>query len=164
MCHLNTDVSVLWGNCSGTASGVRSETVESSCNANEVGREGKSSGELAGDKGSKPKEEHSGSGSKESDFILGGSEGSVDELVTVSVCGKFEEDNTVSRGGGKTGLVGDMMYLDFLRVQLCLLEFGDTGVPRASGVGLSGTEQEAKVLSSFGPVELAAWGPVGPED
>lgn len=123
-------------------SGAVSETVELSCNVNEVGREGNSSGELAGDKGSKPKEEHSGSGSKESDFVMGGSEGSVDE--SVSVCGKFEEGNTVSGGGGKMGQevagLGDMMYLDFLGVQHCLLEFGNTGVPcvtTVSGVGLS---------------------------
>lgn len=125
-------------------SGAVSETVELSCNVNEVGREGNSSGELAGDKGSKPKEEHSGSGSKESDFVMGGSEGSVDESVTVGVCGKLEEGNTVSGGGAKMGQevagVGDMMYLDFLGVQHCLLEFANTGVPRVttvSGVGLS---------------------------
>lgn len=172
MCHLKTDVSVLWGNCSGgVASGVVSETVESSCNVNEVGREGKSSGELAGDKGSKPKEEHSGSGSKDSDFVVGGSEGSADESVMVGVCGKSEEGNTVSGGGGKTGQevagAGDTMYLDFLGGQHCLLVSGNTGVPgvsAVSGVGLSGTEQEAKVLGSFGPVVVAALGQVGPED
>lgn len=166
MCHLKTDVSVLWGNCSGAAvSGVLSDTAELSCNVNEVGREGKGSGELAGDKGSKPKEEHSGSGSKESDLVVGGSEGSVDESVMVGVCGKLEEGNAVSGGADKTGQKAagiDMMDLDFMEVQHCLLEFGNTGVPCVT-TG-SGTKQEAKLLGSFGPVVVGTLGQCGPED
>lgn len=128
VCHLKTDAaeSLMCGNSSGgTSFGVGSGVVESSCKVNEVGREDKGSGELAGDKGSKPKEEHSGSGSKESDFIVGESEGSVDNSVMVGVCGEFEAGNTVSRGGDKMGdreevaRVEEMMDIDFPGVQHC---------------------------------------------
>lgn len=98
VCHLNTHgvTSLPSGSSSGTAFRVGSEVVELSSKANAVGREGKGSGELAGDKVSKPKEEHSGSGSKESDFMVGSSEGSEEDSVMVEVCGEFGAGIAVS--------------------------------------------------------------------
>lgn len=95
--------------------------MESSCKVTVTGREGKGSGELAGDKGSKLKEEHSGSGSKESDFIVRESEGNVEDSVMAGVCGEFGAGNTLSRGGDK---MGDAEEVD--RVE----EIVDIGVPR----------------------------------
>lgn len=126
VCHLNTDAaeSSLCGNCSGgTAFGVGSEVVESSSKVNETGKEGKDSGELAGDKDSKPKEEHSGSGSKESDVIGRESEGSVEDSAMVGVCGEFGAGNTVSWGGDKmvdaeeVVRVEEVVNIDFSKVQ-----------------------------------------------
>lgn len=76
--------------------------MESSCKVNKAGIGGKGSGELAGNKGSKPKEEHSGSGSKESDsFIESG--GSVEDSAMVEACGEIGAGNTVSRSGDEMG-------------------------------------------------------------
>lgn len=66
-------------------------------NDKEAGSGGKCSGELAGDKGSKPKEEHSGSKSKDSVFRA--SEGNEEDCST-GVVGEFGAD-TVWRGGDK---------------------------------------------------------------
>lgn len=126
VCHLNTDaaVSSLCSNSSGgTAFGVGSEVLESSSKVNEVGREGKGPGELAGDKGSKPNEEHSGSGSKDSDIIVGESEGSVEDSVMVCVCSEFGAGNTASRPGDKmlgadeVVRVEEMVDIDVPKVQ-----------------------------------------------
>lgn len=124
MCHLNTEAaesSLCCNSLGDTAFGGGSEVVESRSRANKMGREGKGSGELAGDKGSKPNEEHSGSGSKESDFIVGESEGSVEDSVMVGVCGEFGAGNTVSRVGDKMKDVEEVARVE---------EMVDTDVPR----------------------------------
>lgn len=178
MCHLNTDAeeSSLCCSSSGhTSFGVVSEVVASSSKENEMGREGNGSGELAGDKGSKPNEEHSGSGSKESDFIVDESEGSVDDSVMVGVCGEFGAGNTVSRGGDNTGdteevaRVEEMLDIHVLCVQNGRSELGNTCVScgtAGSGPVLSATETEATKssdLSVFGSVETTTSGHEGLE-
>lgn len=67
-------------------------------NDKEAGSGGKGSGELAGDKGSKPKEEHSGSKSKDSVFRA--SEGN-EEVSPTGAVGESGADNTVWRGGDR---------------------------------------------------------------
>lgn len=93
MCHLNTEL--LFGSRSSEAPGGKgaSEDAESSSRANEAGREGKGSGELAGDRGSKSKDEHSGSGREDSVFGGWESGGSVED--SADVVGEFWEGNTV---------------------------------------------------------------------
>lgn len=176
VCHLNTDAeeSSLCCNSSGhTAFGVVSEVLASSSKANEMGREGNGSGELAGDKGSKPNEEHSGSGSEESDFIVDESEGSVDDSVMVGVCGEFGASNTVSSGGDNVGdteevaRVEEMLDMHVLCVQNGGSDLGNTCVSRgtaASGPVFSETEAtKSSDLSVFGSVETTASGHEGLE-
>lgn len=173
VCHLNihaAESSLCANSSGGTAFGVPSEVVQLSCKVIEVGREGKGSGELAGDKGSKPKEEHSGSASKESDFIVGESEGSVEDSVRVGICGEFAAGNTVSTGGGEeVARVEEMMDRDVPRVQNGCSELGNTGVPSCTAGSwpvLSATEMKAKkssVLGPFGSVVATASGKDGLE-
>lgn len=149
MCHLNTHVveSSPCGSSSGS-SAFGDAVAESSCNVIEVGRDGKGSGELAGDKGSKPKEEHSGSGSKESDVTAGESEGSAEDSVMAGVCGELEAGNTVSVGGGEeVARVEEMMPIDVPRVQKGCSELGNTGVLSCT----AGAEIQAKKSSALGP-------------
>lgn len=123
-----------------------------------MGREGKGSGELAGDSGSKLNDEHSGSGSNESDFIVGESEGSPEDSVTVGVCGEVGAGNTVSRGGDRMGdaaRVEEMADIEVPRVQKGRSELGNTGVPSGTAGSLpvlSATETEAKTSSVLSPV------------
>lgn len=164
MCHLKTESLPCAESSGGPAPGVSSEAADWSWNVKEVGREGKGSGELAGDKGSKPKEEHSGSDSKVSDFRVGESKGSVDES---------EAGSTVSKGGDTVGhevaIDEEMIDVDAPEEQHWRSELGNTGEPSgttSSGLGLSGTETGAKkspVLCSFGPVVAAASGHGGLE-
>lgn len=59
VCHLKTDELLLcWGSSKDSAVLAGADVAESSSKANEAGRGGNGSGELAGDKGSKSKEEH----------------------------------------------------------------------------------------------------------
>lgn len=67
----------------------------------ESGKEGRCSGELAGDKVSKPKEEQPGSGSNESGFKLPESECSVEDRQ--GVCAMLGTGNTELQGGDKVG-------------------------------------------------------------
>lgn len=100
VCHLKTDKVLLGTWSSGGSTGhAASEAPESSSKAKEAGRGGRGSGELAGDSGSKSKEEHSGSGSNESDLRAHGSEGSVED--SVGICGEFRAGNTVFKRGNK---------------------------------------------------------------
>lgn len=144
VCHLNTDESLFGGESSGgSAVQAASDDVASSSKAIESGRGGKGSGELARDKGSKPKDEHSGSGRKDSDFKVGESEGSVED--SGGVCGELETGNTVSRGGDKRGgadevaSVEERVDVDSPRVENGCPELGNT-VP-------SGTVSSGPVLS-----------------
>ncbi len=168
VCHLNTDtaeVSLSGNSSGGSVFGVDSEGVRLSCKVREAGREGKGPGELAGDKGSKPKEEHSGSGTKESDFIAVKSEGSVEDSVMVCVFGEFRAGNTMSRGGDKIGDKEEVARVDEIieeidldnpRLQNGLSETGNTAV--ASGTAgseplLSASEMKPKMspVGSFEP-------------
>lgn len=128
VCHLKTDAVefLLFSNSfGGAALEVGPETAGSSCKVNELGRDGKGSGELAGEKGSKLKEGHSGSGSRESDFKVGESEGSVDDSVADSVCEDFEVGNTETMDEDKIGdkdevvELEEMMDVDFSGVKYC---------------------------------------------
>ena len=68
VCHLNTDSvesSLCCNSSGGTAFGVGLEVVDSSSKANEAGRGGKGSEEPVGNKGSKAKDKHSGTGGKQ---------------------------------------------------------------------------------------------------
>lgn len=100
VCHLNTDEAESWfcREISG-ALGAGSDVVELRCKVNDEGRDCKFSGEPSGDKGSKPKDEHSGSGSKEPDFAA--SEGSVEGSGMVGVSEEFGAGNTWSRDSDK---------------------------------------------------------------
>lgn len=116
VCHLNTESLLCASSSGGPALGVCSGAADWSCKVKEVGREGKGSGELAGDKGSKPKEEHSGSDSKVSAFRVGECKGSVDDSVMVGVCTESEAGSTVSKGGDRVGeevaMVEEMVDID----------------------------------------------------
>lgn len=103
MCHLKTEL--LFGSRSSDCSvgKAASEAVESSSKANEAGREGKGSGELAGDRGSKSKDEHSGSGREDSVFRGWGSGGSVDvgsELWEGNTSFRMDDEVVHVEGGG----------------------------------------------------------------
>lgn len=127
VCHLNTDpasiVSLFCGSSTfGTALDVDSDGAEFSSKAIEAGRGGKDSGELAGDKGSNPKGEHSGSGSKVSEVIKGDPGGGKVDSVR-SVCGISGVVNTVlSSRVDDTGDVDEVAGAG---------EMVDTDVPRA---------------------------------
>lgn len=120
VCHLNTDASLCCNSSGDTACGGGSEVLQSNSRANERGREGNGSGELAGDNSSKANEEHSGSGSKESDLLVGESEGSVEE--SLMVCGKCGAGNTVSWVGDQIGGSEEVARVE---------EMVDKDVPRA---------------------------------
>lgn len=122
VCHLNTDSaesSFSSNSSGGTTAGVGSEGAEFSSKSITAGKEGKGSGELAGDKDSNPKGEHLGSGSKESgDFE---SESSVEGSVMVGVWGVFGSGNTVSTGGDKTKVAEEVARVE---------EMVDKDIPR----------------------------------
>lgn len=121
---------------------------------NESARAGNGSGELAGDIGSNVKEEHSGSGSEETDLIVGELGSSVDDSVIARVCGDLFTCNTVSMGCDKTGESSEVDKREET-VGVKSSRVHNTGGPSMSvgrKFGFSEVEIESKELPASGTV------------